>query len=58
MGSNDVMMESLVDLMWTVEDDQFEPDGEVIMINCGGGGGCCAGCFIEPNRYTVWCPLL
>lgn len=44
MGKNDVMMESIIDLMWTVEEDPIEVNGQgtTITLNCGGG---CSACF-------------
>lgn len=60
MSSNNAMMESVVDLMWTVEGD--EPPITILAddmsVNCGGGGGkpgCAIACCCSvPSIITKW----
>lgn len=54
MNSDDTKMKSVVDLMWTVE-EEFEPDETPqnnIKANCGGTSCCC--CCSVPNFFTRW----
>jgi len=53
------MMEPIIDLIWSVE-EELQPDyGDMLMSNCGGCGGCtaCTACSWDPPARFIWvCP--
>ena len=46
-------IQSMSDLMWTVEDESVDTERNTVVIiaNCG-GGGCCTCCCSVPNMFT------
>lgn len=57
-------MDSIIDLIWSVEENDSETNGDIIIINanCGGNpGGCGSGpgtpiacCCSVPSFFTKW----
>jgi len=53
------MMEPIIDLIWSVEEEITPDDQDMLMSNCGGCGGCtaCTACSWDPPARFIWvCP--
>lgn len=56
MDSDNANMTSIIDLMWTVEEEPVDDAlKDTVEINANCGGGCCVACCCSvPNIITKW----